>query len=118
MNGAFKILEDNILLKLDFSKDSYNNPKLKTVVFAGRSNIIVDHAILLEKFEALATKIDYEFMNIRGELKEMRNDHTNEESNHASQIYMSDDMPMCGLMEAYYVQQEGYHVQEEGYYGG
>ncbi|GJX40311.1 hypothetical protein Tco_0255301 [Tanacetum coccineum] len=64
-NEAFKILEDKVLLKLDFLDDSEYSPKPKT------SNINVDHAIFIEKFEALATKIDAEFLNIRKELKEM-----------------------------------------------
>ncbi|GJR21843.1 reverse transcriptase domain-containing protein [Tanacetum coccineum] len=79
-NEAFKILEDN------------------------RNNIISDHEVLMEKFKALATKIDSEFLKIRKELKEMRDGRRN---NQASQIYMSDDTPMCDPMEANYV--EGYH---------
>ncbi|GKB47310.1 hypothetical protein Tco_0898063, partial [Tanacetum coccineum] len=69
-NEAFKILEDNVLIKLDFSDDS-QNPKPNTVVFAGGSNIISGHEILTKKFEALATKINSEFPKIRKELKEM-----------------------------------------------
>ncbi|GJX65581.1 hypothetical protein Tco_0299924 [Tanacetum coccineum] len=88
-NEAFKILEDKVLLKLDFSKNS-QNPKPKTVISAGGSNINPDNAILMEKFKALATKIDSEFLKIRKELKEMRD---GRRDNHASQIYMSDDTP-------------------------
>ncbi|GKC99035.1 reverse transcriptase domain-containing protein, partial [Tanacetum coccineum] len=65
-NEAFKILEDKVLLKLDFLKESQNNPNPKTVVSADGSNIISNHEILMEKFEALATKVDTEFLNIRG----------------------------------------------------
>ncbi|GJZ45724.1 hypothetical protein Tco_0593320 [Tanacetum coccineum] len=75
-NEAFKILNDKVLLKLDFSDDSQNNPKQKTIVSIGGSNINFDHAILMEKFEALATKIDSDFLKIRKELKEiLRNRH-------------------------------------------
>ncbi|GJR59893.1 putative reverse transcriptase domain-containing protein [Tanacetum coccineum] len=70
-NEAFKILEDNALLKLNFSISSQNNPKPKTVVFAGGSNINFDHAILMDKFKALARKINSKFLKIRKELKEM-----------------------------------------------
>ncbi|GJZ02993.1 reverse transcriptase domain-containing protein [Tanacetum coccineum] len=80
-NEAFKILEDKVLLKLDFSKDSQNNPKPKTVVSSGGRNIIPDHELLTDKFEALATKIDSEFLKIREELKETRDNHRD---NHAS----------------------------------
>ncbi|GJW05716.1 hypothetical protein Tco_1568139 [Tanacetum coccineum] len=103
-NEAFKIIKEKVLLKLDFSKDSHIQPKLKTVVFVGGSNIDFDHVILMDKFEALARKIDSEFLIIRKVLKEMRDDHRD---NHASQIYMSDDTPMCDPNEANYVQ--GYH---------
>ncbi|GKD62479.1 hypothetical protein Tco_1299988, partial [Tanacetum coccineum] len=105
-NEAFKILDDKVLLKLDFLDDSQNNPKPKTIVTVGGSNITLVHELLMEKFEALAQKIDSEFLIIRKELKEMRDDRRD---NHASQIYMSDDTPMCDPMEANYVQ--GYHDQ-------
>ncbi|GJZ68814.1 hypothetical protein Tco_0632364 [Tanacetum coccineum] len=75
-NKAFKILEDNVLLKLDFSDDSQNNPKPERVVSAGGSNIDSYH------------------------LKEMRD---GLRDNHASQIYMKDDTPMCDPYEANYV---------------
>ncbi|GJS74868.1 hypothetical protein Tco_0707709 [Tanacetum coccineum] len=69
-NQAFKILEDKVLLKLDFSDDS-QNPKPKTVASTGGSDINPDHAILMDKFKALTTKIDSEFLIIRKELNEM-----------------------------------------------
>ncbi|GJT74323.1 reverse transcriptase domain-containing protein [Tanacetum coccineum] len=50
--------------------DFQNNPKPKTIVSSGGSNIIPDHELLTEKFEALATKIDSDFLKIREELKE------------------------------------------------
>ncbi|GJV72750.1 reverse transcriptase domain-containing protein [Tanacetum coccineum] len=103
-NEALKILEDKVLLKLDFSKKSQNEPKQKTVVFVGGSNVNPDHEILMEKFKALATDIDFEFLIIRKELKEMRD---SRRDNQASQIYMKDDMPMCEPHEANSVQ--GYH---------
>nr|GEX57830.1 reverse transcriptase domain-containing protein [Tanacetum cinerariifolium] len=61
-NEPFKILKDKVLLKLDFSDDSQNNPKPKTIVSVSGSNTNFDHAILMEKFNALATKIDFEFL--------------------------------------------------------
>ncbi|GKA59230.1 hypothetical protein Tco_0962074 [Tanacetum coccineum] len=107
-NEAFKILKDKVLLKLDFSDDS-QNPKPKTIISIGGSNIDLDHAILVDKFEALATKINSECLIIRKELKEIQDDRRD---NHASQIYMSDDTPMCDPMEVNYVKEryhEGYH---------
>ncbi|GJX38233.1 hypothetical protein Tco_0843833 [Tanacetum coccineum] len=64
-NKAFKILEDKVYLKLDFSDDSQNSPKPKTIVSAGGSIINPDQAILMEKFEALATTIDFKLLILR-----------------------------------------------------
>ncbi|GJR75681.1 hypothetical protein Tco_0088046 [Tanacetum coccineum] len=109
LNEAFKILEGKGIIKLDFKKSSQNNPNLKTVVSAGGSNIIFDYEVLMEKFKALTTKIDTEFMNIRGELEGMQNDYRDDGGNHASKIYESDDTPMCDPIEAYYSKHGGYH---------
>ncbi|GJT86882.1 hypothetical protein Tco_0640582 [Tanacetum coccineum] len=57
-NEAFKILDDKVLFKLDFTDDSQNNHEPKFVVSGGGSNIDPDHAILMEKFEVIVTKID------------------------------------------------------------
>ncbi|GJS07145.1 reverse transcriptase domain-containing protein [Tanacetum coccineum] len=110
LNEAFKILKDKVLLKLDFSDDSQENPKPNTVVSAGGSNNDFDHAILVEKFEALATKIGSKFSIIRKKLKEMRD---GRRDNQASQVYMKYETPMCEPFEANYVQgyHEGYHDQ-------
>ncbi|GKB18885.1 hypothetical protein Tco_0852808 [Tanacetum coccineum] len=84
-------LEKPLFPTLNFSNDSKNNPNPKTVVSAGGRNITFDHAIFMDKFEALATKINFEFLIIRNELKEMRDGHRD---NYALQIYMKDDTPI------------------------
>ncbi|GJX53146.1 hypothetical protein Tco_0281515 [Tanacetum coccineum] len=106
-NEAFRILEDKVLLKLDFSTSSQNNPKPKNVVSTSGSNINPDHAILVDKFEALATKIYSEFLIIRKVFKEMRDNHRDNEVKHASDYYMKDDTLICEPREANYIQ--GYH---------
>ncbi|GKF08242.1 reverse transcriptase domain-containing protein [Tanacetum coccineum] len=78
-NEAFQILQDKVHLKLDFSGEFQISPK--TVVSACGSNIDSYHAMLLEKFEDLVTKIDFEFPIIKKELKEMRD---GRRDNHAS----------------------------------
>ena len=50
-NEAFKILDDKVLLKLDFSDDSQNSLNLKTIVSAGGSKINSDHEILSKKLQ-------------------------------------------------------------------
>ncbi|GJZ41361.1 reverse transcriptase domain-containing protein [Tanacetum coccineum] len=89
--GIFPYNIPKVLLKVAFSDDSQNIPKPKTIVSADGSNTNFDHTILVDKFEALARKIDSEFLNIRKELKEMQD---GRRDNHASQIYMSDDTPI------------------------
>ncbi|GJX75105.1 hypothetical protein Tco_0313700 [Tanacetum coccineum] len=112
MKKAFRILilEDKVLLKLDFSDDSKNNPKPKNVVSTSGSNINPDHAILVDKFEALATKIYSEFLIIRKVFKEMRDNHRDNEVKHASDYYMKDDTLICKPRKANYIQ--GYHDQK------
>ncbi|GKB07354.1 reverse transcriptase domain-containing protein [Tanacetum coccineum] len=109
-NEAFKILEEKVLIKLDFSKGSHVKPQPIAVVSTGGRNINPDHIILMDRFEALATQIDFEFLIIRKKLKEMRD---GRRDNHASQIYMSNDTPICEHQEANYVQRYhgGYHDQ-------
>nr|GEW19691.1 hypothetical protein [Tanacetum cinerariifolium] len=99
-NEAFKILEDKVLFKLDFSTSS-QRPKPKTIISDGGINTNSDHAILIEKFEALAAKIDSKLLIIRKELKEMRD---GRRDNYASQVYMKDDTLICDPHEANYVQ--------------
>nr|GEW67344.1 reverse transcriptase domain-containing protein [Tanacetum cinerariifolium] len=90
------------------NEGTITSPNPKTIVSAGGNSINDDHAILMDKFKGLTTKIDSKFLKIRKELKEMRD---GRKDNHASQIYMSYDTLMCDPMEANYVQ--GYHG---GYY--
>ncbi|GJW20061.1 hypothetical protein Tco_0027497 [Tanacetum coccineum] len=115
-NEAFQILEDKVLFQLDFSGESQNSPEQKITISASGNNINSNHAILMEKFEALATKIDSEFMIIRKELREMRD---GRRDNYASQIYMKDDTPMCEPHEANYGgSPAGIHgLFSERYYG-
>ncbi|GKB64609.1 reverse transcriptase domain-containing protein [Tanacetum coccineum] len=65
----------------------------------------------VDKFEALATKIDSEFLIIRKELKEMQD---GRRDNHVLDDYLKDDTLMCEPHEANYVQRyhRGYHDHE------
>ncbi|GJS42964.1 hypothetical protein Tco_0568007 [Tanacetum coccineum] len=67
-NEAHQLLEDRVLLKLDWSKDIKAKPFRKTVAFTEGS----DNSQIMEKMEALTTKIDSQFKDIKGEIKEMR----------------------------------------------
>lgn len=109
-NEAFKFLEDKVQLKFDFSKNSLIVPKQKTVVFASGININSNHAILMEKLETLATKINFEFMKIRGELKKLWDARRDDEDDNASEYHTDDDMLMIKPNEARY--HNGYHNQK------
>ncbi|GJR13846.1 reverse transcriptase domain-containing protein [Tanacetum coccineum] len=67
-NEAHQLLEDRVLLKLDWSKDMKAKPIRKTVAFTKSSN----DSKLMEKMQALTTKIDSQFKDIKEEMKEIR----------------------------------------------
>ncbi|GJZ51704.1 hypothetical protein Tco_0606219 [Tanacetum coccineum] len=67
-NEAHQLLEDRVLLKLDWSKENKAKPLCKTVSFAKSD----ENSPLLEKMEALTTRIDLQFEEIIGDMKEMR----------------------------------------------
>ncbi|GKB65409.1 reverse transcriptase domain-containing protein [Tanacetum coccineum] len=89
-NEAHQLLEDRVLLKLDWSKDMKAKPIRKTVAFAESSN----DSKLMEKMEALTTKIDSQFKDIKGEMKEMRDGCNSCGGPHPSSE--CDDKPMGG----------------------
>ncbi|GKA14741.1 reverse transcriptase domain-containing protein [Tanacetum coccineum] len=70
-NEAFKILDDKVLLKLDFSDDSQINPKRKTVVSIGGSNADPESPMFREKFRKLSLQKSIpEFLENKEELEE------------------------------------------------
>nr|GEV92690.1 reverse transcriptase domain-containing protein [Tanacetum cinerariifolium] len=89
-NEAHQLLEDQVLLKLDWSKDMKSKPIHKTVAFAESSK----DSKLMEKMEALITKIDSQFKEIKGEMKEMRDRCNSCGGPHPSLDY--DDKPIGG----------------------
>nr|GEU77965.1 zinc knuckle CX2CX4HX4C [Tanacetum cinerariifolium] len=69
-NEAYQLLEDQVLLKLGWSKDVKSKPLRKTVAFAKSR----DSLKLMEKMEALTTKIDSQFKEIKEEKKDIPTD--------------------------------------------
>ncbi|GKC09759.1 hypothetical protein Tco_1001369 [Tanacetum coccineum] len=67
-NEAHQFLEDRVLLKLDWSKENKAKPIRKTVALAESE----EHSPLLEKMEALTTRIDLQFKDLKGDMKEIR----------------------------------------------
>ncbi|GKC57324.1 hypothetical protein Tco_1084922 [Tanacetum coccineum] len=81
-------------------------PICKTVAFAERSN----DSKLMEKIEALTTKIDPQFKEIKGEMKEMRDGCNSYGGPHPSSE--CDDKPMGGPKD------EEVNYAYKGYRGG
>ncbi|GKB53089.1 hypothetical protein Tco_0903842, partial [Tanacetum coccineum] len=67
-NEAHQLLEDRVLLKLDWLKENKTKPFRKTIAFAESE----ENLPLLEKMEALTTRVDSQFKEIKGDMKEMR----------------------------------------------
>ncbi|GJS97609.1 hypothetical protein Tco_0804577 [Tanacetum coccineum] len=112
-NEAYRFLEDHVLLKRDWSKDIKAKPIRKTVAFVEGTN----NFKLMEKLEALAIKIDSQFKDIKGEIKEMRDGCNSCGGPHPSSKY--DDKPMGGPEEEANYVYEGYRGggYQGNYYG-
>ncbi|GJZ66670.1 hypothetical protein Tco_0623366 [Tanacetum coccineum] len=85
-NEAHQLQEDRVLLKLYWSKENKAKPLRKTVAFAKSK----ENSPLLEKMEALTTRIDSQFKEIRGDMKEMRVD---AQSGRPLHYWICDDKP-------------------------
>nr|GEW14206.1 reverse transcriptase domain-containing protein [Tanacetum cinerariifolium] len=66
-NEAYQLLEDRVLLKLDWSKDIKAKTLRKTIAFAEGT----DNFKPMEKIEALTTKIDSQFKEIKEKMKDI-----------------------------------------------
>ncbi|GKA23188.1 hypothetical protein Tco_0709150 [Tanacetum coccineum] len=105
-NEAHQLLEDRVLLKLDWSKENKAKPIRKTIALAESE----EHSPLLEKMKALTTRIDSQFTKIKGDMKEMRDGCKKCGGPHPSSY--CDDKPMGGPKE------EEANYAFEGYRGG
>ncbi|GJV58827.1 hypothetical protein Tco_1464927, partial [Tanacetum coccineum] len=92
-NEAHQLLEDRVLLKLDWSKENKTKHVRKTVAFTESE----ENSPLLEKMEALTTRIDSQIKEIKGDMKEMRDGCNKCGGPHPSSD--CDDKPMGGPKE-------------------
>ncbi|GJW32317.1 hypothetical protein Tco_0052349 [Tanacetum coccineum] len=106
LNEAHQLLEDRVLLKLDWSKENKTKTLCKTVAFVESE----ENSPLLEKMEALTTRIDSQFKEIREGVKEMRDRCNKCRGPHPPSD--CDDKPMGGPKE------EEANYASEGYRGG
>ncbi|GJY57843.1 reverse transcriptase domain-containing protein [Tanacetum coccineum] len=93
LSPAHRLLEDRVLLKLDWSKENQAKSIRKTVALAKSE----EHSPRLEKIEALTTRIDSQFKEIKGDMKEIR-----DRCNKCGGPHLSsdcDDKPMGGPKE-------------------
>nr|GFB78053.1 reverse transcriptase domain-containing protein [Tanacetum cinerariifolium] len=105
-NEAHQLLEDRVFLKLNWSKYMKAKPIRKTVAFAESSN----NSKIIEKMEALTTKIDLQFKDIKGEIKEIQDGCNSSGCPHPSSE--CDVKPMGGPKD------EEANYAYEGYRGG
>ncbi|GJZ65646.1 reverse transcriptase domain-containing protein [Tanacetum coccineum] len=105
-NEPHQLIEDRVLLKLDWSKDMKAKPICKTIAFAESSN----DSKLMEKMEALTINIDSQFKDIKGEIKEIRDGCNSYGGPHPS--LECDDKPVGGPKD------EEANYAYKGYRGG
>ncbi|GKC93515.1 hypothetical protein Tco_1158957 [Tanacetum coccineum] len=92
-NQDYQLLEDKVLLKLNWAKNQKSKPSLnKTVAFADEGPSIPDTKIFLARIDAMTMKIDTQY-------KEMKSRSSNSISE-----YDKDDQPMTPEAEANFMQ--------------
>ncbi|GJS67598.1 hypothetical protein Tco_0682162 [Tanacetum coccineum] len=92
-NQAYQLLEDKVLLKLDWAKSQNTNPSLKkTIAFAdeGSSNFDTDKTIA--RMDAMTMKMDAQYKEFQSHSKQLNHDHND------------DDIPMSREEEAKFMQ--------------
>ncbi|GJW86436.1 hypothetical protein Tco_0161776 [Tanacetum coccineum] len=68
-NEVHQLVKDRVLLKLDWSKENKTKPLRKNLLPIRREENKIHPSPLLEKMEALTTRIDSQFKEIRGDMK-------------------------------------------------
>nr|GEU31231.1 putative reverse transcriptase domain-containing protein [Tanacetum cinerariifolium] len=103
-NQAFKFIEDKVLFEHDRSTKSQNDHHQKSVSFADGSGSNTDNSRFMEKLKAM----DSQIISLNEELQDIHNKYNEFREGNASRKHLNDDMPMCELREANYIQSEGY----------
>ncbi|GJX97863.1 hypothetical protein Tco_0353661 [Tanacetum coccineum] len=92
-NQAYQLLEDKVLLKLDWAKNQKTKSSLKkTVAFADEGSSNSDTDKIMARMDAMTMKMDAQY-------KEMQS-----RSNHLIPEYDEDDKPMSPKAEAKFMQ--------------
>ena len=90
-NQAYQLLEDKVLLKLDWAKNQKTKPIKRTIAFADEGPNNSDTDKIMTRMDAMAIKMDAQY-------KEMKS-----RSNPVSE-YDEDDQPMTPEAEAKFMQ--------------
>ncbi|GKC31219.1 hypothetical protein Tco_1038513 [Tanacetum coccineum] len=72
-NQAYQLLEDKVLLKLDWAKNQKTKPSLKkTVAFADEGNSNYDTDKIMARIDAITLKIDAQYKELQSNAKKTR----------------------------------------------
>nr|GEW00069.1 hypothetical protein [Tanacetum cinerariifolium] len=92
-NQAYQLLEDKVLLKLDWAKNQKTKPSLKkTVAFADEGSSNSDTDKIMARIDAMTMKMDAHYKEFQSRSKKLNLDHNN------------DDIPMSCEEEAKFMQ--------------
>ncbi|GJV23827.1 hypothetical protein Tco_1376522 [Tanacetum coccineum] len=92
-NQACQLLEDKVLLKLDWDKNQKTKPSLKkTVAFADEGSSNSDTNKIMARMDAMAMKIDAQYKEFQSRSRQLNPDHND------------DDIPMSREEEAKFMQ--------------
>ncbi|GKE24604.1 hypothetical protein Tco_1436116 [Tanacetum coccineum] len=92
-NQAYQLLEDKVLLKLDWAKKQKTKPSLKkTVAFADEGNNNSDTEKIMARMDAMTMKMDAQYKEFQSRSKQLNPDHND------------DDIPMSHEEEAKFMQ--------------
>ncbi|GJX51179.1 hypothetical protein Tco_0278024, partial [Tanacetum coccineum] len=92
-NQAYQLLEDKVLLKLDWAKNKKTKPSLKkTIDFADEGNSNSDTDKIMARMDAMTLKIDAQYKELQSNAKKTKPD------------LDEDDIPMSREEEAKFMQ--------------
>ncbi|GJU57062.1 hypothetical protein Tco_1234828 [Tanacetum coccineum] len=92
-NQAYQLLEDKVLLKLDWVKNQKTKPSLKkTVAFADEGSSNSDTDKIMARMDVMTMKMDAQYKEFQSHLKQPNLDHND------------DDIPMSCKEEAKFMQ--------------
>ncbi|GJU49192.1 reverse transcriptase domain-containing protein [Tanacetum coccineum] len=97
-NQAYQLLEDKVLLKLDWAKNQKTKSSLKkTIAFASKSSSNTDTEKIMARMDTMTIKMDAQYKELQSRAKKPTPD------------LDEDDMPMSREEEAKFIEQNDYN---------